>query len=240
MRSDRPLWIVVAALGIVVLALAMRHKQGTVAGIDLDSFATLITGIVLLFMVFGATYALLYQRLGDTIRAAVFWLAFIGLLALGYSYRFELQSIGERVLAELVPGFPATKQGSGHAVEIARAREGDFNIRVEVNGARIAMLVDTGASSVVLTADAAKAAGLPVELLKYDVPIETANGRGRAASVVIDRIAIGNILERRVPALVSAKGDLKTSLLGMSFLSRLESFEVRGERLVMRAKPITR
>jgi len=72
--------------------------------------------------------------------------------------------------------------------------------------------------------------------LKFDVPIETANGRGRAASVVIDKIAIGNIQERHVPALVVAPGDLKTSLLGMSFLSRLESFEVRGERLVMHAK----
>ena len=83
-----------------------------------------------------------------------------------------------------------------------------------------------------------KKAGLPVELLKYDVAIETANGRGKAASVVIDKIAIGSIVERKIPALVSAPGDLKTSLLGMSFLRRLESFEVRGERMVMHAKPV--
>lgn len=238
MRSDRFLWLVVAALGVAVLALAMRHEQGTIAGIGLDSFAALVTGVVLLFMVFGGLSALLYQRVGQTLRAGMFWLAFAGLLAAGYSYRFELRSTGERVLAELVPGLPITKFGSGHAVEIARARQGDFNIRVAVNGSRIPMLIDTGASSVVLTADAAKAAGLPVELLKYDVAIETANGRGRAASVVIDKIAIGRIVERRIPALVTAPGDLKTSLLGMSFLSRLESFEVRGERLVMHAKPI--
>lgn len=237
-RSNRPLWFVVAALGIAVLALAMRHEQGTIAGIGLDSFAALITGVVLLFMVFGAMSALLYRRVGQTLRAGIFWLAFAGMLAVGYSYRFELRSVGERVLAELVPGMPITKFGFGHAVEIARARQGDFNIRVAVNGSRIPMLVDTGASSVVLTAEAAKKAGLPVELLKYDVAIETANGRGRAASVVIDKIAVGSIIERKIPALVSAPGDLKTSLLGMSFLSRLESFEVRGERMVMHAKPV--
>lgn len=237
MSSDRPLWLVVAALGVSVLALAIRHEQGTIAGIELNSFAALVTGVVLIFMVFGAISALLYHRLGQTLRAGVFWLSIAGLAVAGYNYRFEIESGGTRVLAGLFPGIPFAKLGSGRAVEVARAHQGDFNIRGEVNGTRVAMLVDTGASSVVLTAEAAKAAGLPVELLKYDVPIETANGRGKAASVVLDKIAVGNIQERRVPALVTAPGDLKTSLLGMSFLSRLESFEVRGERLVMHAKP---
>ncbi len=236
MSSDRPLWLVVAALGVSVLALAIRHEQGTIAGIELNSFAALVTGVVLIFMVFGAISALLYHRLGQTLRAGVFWLSVAGLAVAGYNYRFEIESGGTRVLAGLFPGIPFAKLGSDRAVEVARAHQGDFNIRGEVNGTRVAMLVDTGASSVVLTAEAAKAAGLPVELLKYDVPIETANGRGKAASVVLDKIAVGNIQERRVPALVTAPGDLKTSLLGMSFLSRLESFEVRGERLVMHAK----
>ncbi len=222
MRADRPLWIVIAALGIAVLALAMRHEQDTIAGVHPGSIAALITGAVLVVMMFGAVYALFYKRIGELLRAAVFWCAVAGLLFAGYSFRFQLQGIGEQALAELIPGVPLIAQASsGRSVEIVRARESDFTIKAEINGARIAMLVDTGASSVVLSADAAKAAGLPVEMLKYEVPIET---------------AIGGILERKVPALVSSPGDLKTSLLGMSFLKRLESFEVRGERLVLRAK----
>ena len=237
MRADRPLWIVIAALGIAVLALAMRHEQDTIAGVHPGSIAALITGAVLVVMMFGAVYALFYKRIGELLRAAVFWCAVAGLLFAGYSFRFQLQGIGEQALAELVPGIAMIAQASsGRSVEIVRAREADFTIRAEVNGARIAMLVDTGASSVVLSADAAKVAGLPVEMLKYEVPIETANGRSHAASVVLDRVAIGGILERKVPALVSSPGDLKTSLLGMSFLKRLESFEVHGERLVLRAK----
>lgn len=237
MRADRPLWIVVAALGIAILALALRHEQDTIAGIHPGSIAALITGGVLVVMVFGAVYALFYKRIGELLRVAVFWSAVAAVLFASYSFRSQLQAIGEQALAQLAPGVPMIAQASsGRAVEIVRPREGDFTIRAEVNGARIAMLVDTGASSVVLSADAAKTAGLPVELLKYDVPIETANGRSYAASVVLDRIAIGGIVERKVPALVSSPGDLKTSLLGMSFLKRLESFEVHGERLVLRAK----
>ncbi len=235
MRSDRLLWIVVAALGIAVLALALRHEQGTVLGFGLDTFASLIAGVVLIFMVMGAVVSVLYHRLGDAIRAGVFWICIAGLLMLGYTFRGEIETVGERVLGELVPGRPMS---AGHAVEIARARDGDFSVRAEINGARFTMLIDTGATSVVLTPDAARAAGLPVDLLKFDVTIETANGRGRAAAVILDRVAVGGIVERRVPALVSAPGDLKTSLLGMTFLNRLESVEIRGSRLVMRAKPV--
>jgi aspartyl protease family protein len=99
------------------------------------------------------------------------------------------------------------------------------------------MALDTGASAVVLTQDAAKAAGLPLEVLSYTVPVDTANGRTRAASVTLDRVAVGDIVERGVPALVAQPGQLRTSLLGMSFLNRLESWEVRGDRLVMRGYP---
>jgi aspartyl protease family protein len=98
------------------------------------------------------------------------------------------------------------------------------------------MVLDSGASAVVLTQDAAKAAGLPLEVLTYNVNVDTANGRTRAASVTLDRLAVGSIEERRVPALIAQPGQLKTSLLGMSFLNRLQSWEVRGDRLMMRGQ----
>jgi aspartyl protease family protein len=90
---------------------------------------------------------------------------------------------------------------------------------------------------VVLTQDAAKAAGLPLELLSYSINVDTANGRTRAAPVTLDRMAIGGIVERSVPALIAQPGQLRSNLLGMSFLNRLQSWEVRGEKLLMRAYP---
>jgi aspartyl protease family protein len=106
-----------------------------------------------------------------------------------------------------------------------------------INGKKIAMVLDTGASSVVLTQEAAKAAGLPIEVLNYTVSVDTANGRTRAAPVTLDRLAIGGVVERSVPALVAQSGQLKTNLLGMSFLNRLESWDVRGDRLRLRGTP---
>ena len=74
-------------------------------------------------------------------------------------------------------------------------------------------------------------------LLSYTVQVDTANGRARAASVTLDRLTVGGIVERSVPALIAQAGQLRTSLLGMSFLNRLESWEVRGDKLMMRGKP---
>jgi aspartyl protease family protein len=99
------------------------------------------------------------------------------------------------------------------------------------------MVLDTGASAVVLTPEAAKAAGLPLEVLAYSINVETANGRARAAPVTLDRISVGGITERSVPALIAQPGQLRVSLLGMSFLNRLESWEVRGDRLLLRGYP---
>jgi len=153
---------------------------------------------------------------------------------LAYTYRFDVRDASDRVLAELVPGHAAVH---GHTVELARSHGGDFPISAQVNGARISMILDTGASTVVLTNEAAKAAGLPLELVKYSVNVDTANGRALAAAVTLDRVVIGGIAERSIPALIAQPGQLKTSLLGMSFLNRLQGWEVRGDKLVMRAYP---
>ena len=155
-------------------------------------------------------------------------------LVVGYSYRFELRDVADRVMAELMPGHVITR---GRTVEVARTVNGDFDVTAQINGARIAMVLDTGASSVVLTREDAKAAGLPLEVLAYTTNIETANGRTRAAPVTLDRIAIGGLVEHSVAALVAQPGQLKTSLLGMSFLNRLQSWEVRGDRLLLHGYP---
>src|SRR5262245_17469800 len=174
------------------------------------------------------------QQFSHVLRSAVIW-AFIALaLILGYTYRFELRDVSERVLAEFLPGRAASK---GRTVEIARGAGGGFSVVTQVNGARVAMVLDTGASAVVLTQEAAKAAGLPLEVLNYSVTVDTANGRARAAPVTLERVSIGNIAERSVPALVAQGGQLRTSLLGMTFLNRLESWEVRGDKLMMRGYP---
>jgi clan AA aspartic protease (TIGR02281 family) len=123
------------------------------------------------------------------------------------------------------------------AVQIERGLGGEFALRAQINGVNAPMVIDTGATSVVLTYETAKAAGLPLELLDYNVEVETAGGHTRAARLTLDRLAIGRLVERSVPALVVPRGQMKTNLLGMSFLDRLESWEVRADRLMLRGYP---
>jgi aspartyl protease family protein len=123
------------------------------------------------------------------------------------------------------------------AVQVARGQSGEFALRANINGVSAPMVVDTGATSVVLTFETAKAAGLPLELLDFDVDLETAGGHTHAARLTLDRLAIGKLVERSVPALVVPRGQMKTNLLGMSFLDRLESWEVRADRLMLRGYP---
>jgi aspartyl protease family protein len=126
---------------------------------------------------------------------------------------------------------------SARAVQVSRGQTGEFALRAKINGVTAPMVIDTGATSVVLTYETAKAAGLPLELLEYNVDVETAGGRTKAARLTLDRLSIGKLVERSVPALVVPHGQMKTNLLGMSFLDRLESWEVRPDKLMLRGYP---
>ena len=129
------------------------------------------------------------------------------------------------------------RRAAARAVQISRGQAGEFALRARINGVNAPMVIDTGATSVVLTYETAKAAGLPLELLEYDVDVETAGGHTKAARLTLDRLAIGKLVERSVPALVVPHGQMKTNLLGMSFLDRLESWEVRSDRLMLHGYP---
>jgi clan AA aspartic protease (TIGR02281 family) len=122
-------------------------------------------------------------------------------------------------------------------VQIPRGQGGEFSLKARINGVSAPMVIDTGATSVVLTWETAKAIGVPVELLEYDVDLETAGGQAKAARLTLDRLSVGKLTEKSVPALVVPRGHMKTNLLGMSFLDRLESWGVRSDRLMLHGYP---
>lgn len=212
--------VLIATTDTDPITALLRHNVGSLV-LKL-AFAVFAGGLVL---------TLFRERLTEALEAMLFW-AMIGLLlVIGYSYRFELRDVVDRVVAELMPGHVA---GHGPNVEVVRSANGDFAMSAHINGSRVPVLLDTGASSVILTQDAARAAHLPIELLNYTVTVDTANGHTRAAPVTLDRLAVGGLVEHAVPALVVERGRLKNNLLGMTFLNRLSSWEVRGNRLWMR------
>jgi aspartyl protease family protein len=219
---------------IAVLVLIAQRGEGTIGALSARDFGSIAYKIVILIFIAVAVLTLFRESFMQAITAALIWVVIGLLLVIGYTYRFELKDVADRVLAELIPGHVISH---GRTVEVARTSDGDFAIAAQINGARIPMVLDTGASSVVLTRDDAKAAGLPLEVLNYTVSIDTANGRTHAAPVTLDRLAIGGLEERSVEALVVQPGQLKTSLLGMSFLNRLQSWQVSGDRLLLHGYP---
>ena len=228
-------------LALFVLAfgamLLVSNESGVIAGLDSATFAYLAIGVALLVYVGGALMPEYRGRTSAMLRDIVTWLALgLGLVAL-YAYKDELTPIADRIVGELLPGSAMTVEENAEGVAEVRIRrrlDGHFVANVEVNGRPITMLVDTGASSIVLRPEDAAKAGIDIGKLTYKVPVLTANGRALAARVSLDEVAIGPLHRQKVEALVATKGALAQSLLGMSFLSRLRSYEFSGDVLALR------
>jgi len=113
-----------------------------------------------------------------------------------------------------------------------RAPDGHFYVDADVNGARIRFLVDTGATFVALSPDDARSAGLRIFESDYTARTATANGVTRVAPVTLRQIELDQLRVFDVRAVVLEK-PMPVSLLGMSFLSRLEGYEMRNDELVL-------
>ena len=100
-----------------------------------------------------------------------------------------------------------------------------------VNGAPVRMLVDTGASLVTLTPADARAAGIDPARLVFSGHVNTANGTANMAPVTLREIRIGQLSIYDVPG--SILENLDVSLLGMSFLGRLQGYEMRDGKLTI-------
>jgi aspartyl protease family protein len=227
---QRLLWLLLIGILIAILVIVAQHGEGRIGPLSTNDFGSLAYKLAILVFLGSAVLTLFRERFSQAVMAALLWVVVGLVLVIGYSYRFELGNVVDRVMAEIIPGHVISH---GRTVEVARTNAGDFDISARINGVHVPMVLDTGASSVVLTQQDAKAAGLPLEVLNYTVSIDTANGRTRAAQVTLDRLAVGGLEERSVEALIVQPGQLRTSLLGMSFLNRLQSWQVSGDRLIM-------
>jgi aspartyl protease family protein len=155
-------------------------------------------------------------------------------LIVTYASREELQTVLDRAIGDISLGRTVvTPEGE---VVAARRTDGSFLVKGKVNGHEASFIFDTGASTVVLRAENAAALGFKPESLNYSIPVATANGSALAAPVLLESLTVGPITERNVRALIARSGVLHANLLGMTFLERLGSYEVRGNRLILRGK----
>jgi aspartyl protease family protein len=113
-------------------------------------------------------------------------------------------------------------------------RGGQYAANVEINGQPVRMLVDTGATMVVISYETAKRLGLQILSSDYTARVQTANGVAAVAPVTLREVTLGSIYLSEVQALVADRNAGPMELLGMSFLRRLASVEQRSGRLILR------
>ncbi|MEX1250577.1 MAG: TIGR02281 family clan AA aspartic protease [Hyphomonas sp.] len=145
-------------------------------------------------------------------------------------------------VAENPPQFPVTVAvaapepapiAGARAAFIDRENDGHFWARADVSGTQVKFMVDTGASIVALTYFDAQRLGLKPEELDFDSEIRTAGGITYGAPVVLSSIRIGKVKVENVNAVI-LRTELEQSLLGMSFLGELNSYEVRQGQMIIR------
>jgi aspartyl protease family protein len=173
-----------------------------------------------------------YGTGGDSAGSAVWWalrrvllwggLCLVVSLVLGNRFGGLWQGAG----APAEPSAMAQQHAPPNTLVYRADRSGHVFLQAEVNGAPIRFLVDTGATFVSLSRDDAAAAGIGAAELVFNAPMNTANGRAYAARVMLRELRLGQLTLYDVPAIVNQylKG---VALLGMSFLNRLQSYEMR-------------
>jgi len=125
------------------------------------------------------------------------------------------------------------RTSSGGRAEIEMSRNGHFSATAYVNGRPIEVLVDTGATLVALSYEDAQRIGVFVKASDFTHRTNTANGTAKVAPIRLDSISVGDIRVRDVDAMVSERGAMKGTLLGMAFLKRLSKVEIRSGQLVL-------
>jgi aspartyl protease family protein len=144
------------------------------------------------------------------------------------------------VLGETREQFEARRRGvpppaGPGETRLSPDRLGHFIAETTVNGEKVRMLVDTGASFVSLSAKDAETLGLRPGGRDLTYRVSTANGVVKAAPVHLREVQVGEVSLRNVQALVPEPGGgPPVSLLGMSFLSRLAGFEIVQHKLILR------
>ena len=127
---------------------------------------------------------------------------------------------------------PVTAPAAPTAATIMKASDGHYWANGVVNGATVRFLVDTGASTVALTAADARHLGIDTSGLKFRYRVVTASGEARGAAVKLANVTVAGARLENVDALIIDRG-LETSLLGMTYLGRLASFQATRQSLIL-------
>ena len=157
-----PAWIALFILALAAMLL-VSNGSGTIANLDSNTFGYVALGTALLVFVGGGVVARYRGQADAMFRDAVTWVALGLALVTIYSYRDELLPVAGRLAGELLPGSAMVVEQSPNGpveVKIRKRLDGHFTVKAKINGTSTTMIVDTGASTIVLRPEDAKNAGI--------------------------------------------------------------------------------
>jgi len=191
-------------------------------------------GIALLSLTLLLPVLALVARRMPLKRSALMALAWAGIilsvmLAIGLARDPRLQS-GLSKLKGLLSD--DEQHVSGRMVRLRMAPDGHFWATVSIDGVQRRMLIDSGATNTALSLATAKAAGLDIEQNAVPVAVSTANGQVFARTSSVKRLELGPIIATDLRVTIAPEFG-ETDVLGMNFLSRLKSWHVDGNMLVL-------
>jgi len=170
-------------------------------------------------------------KLGQALQYIAIWAAVFAVLAIGFAFRAEISDAGLRVRSALLPSY-AVPTGA-HELVLSEDTDGGYAIAGQVNGQPVNFAIDTGASDIVLSPADAQRIGVDTTHLDFARQFETANGIGQGADYTAASLSAGPISFSNVPISIN-RAPMSSSLLGMAFLKRLKSYEVKDGRLYLR------
>ncbi len=231
-RSRLGLWLWIGLIGaavvlILVLTGLFPEERST------SDWGEMIRLTGLLALVSSGLVATRRFDVGRTARNLAVWVAIFALIVVGYASRGPLMAAFRSARSALLPAYAVSD--APHTLTIGRSEGDAFYVMGQINGAPVKFLIDTGATDIVLSpADAARA-GLTAPAGAYSRPSETANGVGYSAPATVKSLAVGPIQLSDVPVMIN-QAPMAASLLGMPFLKRLDSFEVKGDQLILHGR----
>ncbi|HFB2048354.1 MAG: TIGR02281 family clan AA aspartic protease [Hyphomicrobiaceae bacterium] len=234
------LWILLTLIAPIVIAAVTVKDSAIFDSFEVSVDAVFIAFALIVLLSYTGSLLLIYYNVLSTrvARNLTAWVCISFSVIIIYIFREEAYFVPDKVVSEILTSDQALRITDNiydrKSVRIRKRNDGHYVARGRINNKVVSMFVDTGASTVMLTSNDAKIIGLNPSDLRYNVVIKTANSTAYAATVHLDRIEIGSITIYNVKALVAKPGSLSKSLLGMSFLRRLKSFEFSQRFLVMR------
>jgi aspartyl protease family protein len=185
----------------------------------------------LVAMAVGVIGSMVFRRvpaLGRTLRS----LSTLGLMGVLAMVVLQLSRMDPR-FEMAVPQLGLPKQVvEGRETRVPLAPDGHFWLRAKVNGMPANFLVDTGATLTAVSAETADRLGLEPRDAGIPIRMQTANGAVAAQLTTIDDLRFGNVAARGLDAII-APGLGPTNVIGMNLLSRLASWRVEGNTMIL-------